>query len=106
MRTKGLALTRFFIDCVDRLVDPEAATVVTPREDDRGHQVSLRVDDAKELQGRLRARGVVVDHRPPSLLRLGFAPLYVSFADALRAAGTLAELLGHGERQGRRSSEA
>jgi kynureninase len=106
VRTKGLALTRFFMDCVDRLVDPEAATVVTPREDDRGHQVSLRVDDAKELQGRLRDRGVVVDHRPPSLLRLGFAPLYVTYADALRAAGTLAELLGQGERQGERSSEA
>ncbi|HEY5032386.1 MAG TPA: aminotransferase class V-fold PLP-dependent enzyme [Actinomycetes bacterium] len=106
VRTKGLALTGFFMDCVDRLVDPEAATVVTPRGDDRGHQVSLRVDGAKELQGRLRDRGVVVDHRPPSLLRLGFAPLYVTYGDALRAACALADLVGHGQRQGERSSEA
>jgi len=93
VRAKGLALTGFFMDCVDELLRPELAKVVTPRGDNRGHQVSLRVKDAPSLVDRLAERGVVVDSRPPDLLRCGFAPLYTTFADALRAAQVMADLL-------------
>ena len=67
--------------------------VLTPRGVDRGHQVTLRVPNAPGLAAALAARGVIADHRPGSLLRLGFAPLYVSYADALHAARTVAEVL-------------
>ncbi len=93
VRRKGLQLTAYFMDCVDALVDPATATVVTPRGDDRGHQVTVRAAAAADLVAALAARGVMVDHRPPELLRFGFAPLYVGYRDALLAAQVLAELL-------------
>ena len=41
----------------------------------------------------LIARGVVGDVRAPDVLRFGFAPLYVRFADGWDAARALAEVL-------------
>lgn len=41
----------------------------------------------------LIARGVVGDLRRPDVLRFGFTPLYVGFADAERAARVLGEVL-------------
>jgi kynureninase len=35
----------------------------------------------------------VTDHRPPATVRLGFAPMYVRFADALTAARELRRVL-------------
>ena len=93
VRAKGLALTGFFMACVDELIPAERVTVVTPRGPDRGHQVSLQVRGAGMLVGRLAERGVIVDHRPPDLLRCGFAPLYTGYRDALRAAQTLLDVL-------------
>jgi kynureninase len=96
LRAKSLALTEFFVDCVAELAP--AATSVTPAGEDRGSQVSLScVDvpgvDASDVMAQLIARGVVGDHRPPDLLRFGFTPLYTRFADALRAAEILGEIL-------------
>jgi kynureninase len=39
------------------------------------------------------ARGVVGDFREPDLVRLGFAPLYVSHLDAAQAAVALTDVI-------------
>ncbi len=44
--------------------------------------------------GALIARAWSATSAPPDVLRFGFTPLYVSFADAERAARVLAEVLG------------
>ena len=92
VRAQSLSLTRFFLECLGGLgVDLE---VVTPREDDRrGSQVSLRHPEAYAVVQALIARGVIGDFREPDLVRLGFAPLYVTHADALAAAQHLAAVL-------------
>ncbi|ASO22933.1 kynureninase [Actinoalloteichus hoggarensis] len=94
VRVKSLALTGFFMDCVAALTAPGRFRVLTPRDDDRGSQVSLSAPDAAELLPRLARAQVIGDHRPPDVLRFGFAPLYVGFADTLRAARILAETAG------------
>ncbi|MFF4328157.1 kynureninase [Streptomyces sp. NPDC001591] len=94
-RAKSLALTDFFLDCVAAYVPQGRVEVVTPREHGRrGSQVSLRTEGAREVMAELISRGVVGDFRAPDVLRFGFTPLYVGFADAERAARTLGHIFG------------
>ncbi|NEA51047.1 kynureninase [Streptomyces sp. SID10815] len=94
VRAKSLALTDFFLECVAAHVPAGRVTSLTPAAHaERGSQVALRCADAGEVMRRLIERGVVGDFRPPDVLRFGFTPLYVGFADAERAARVLAEVL-------------
>ncbi|MFE9722325.1 kynureninase [Streptomyces sp. NPDC005794] len=97
VRAKSLALTDFFLECVAAYVPEGRVASVTPAAHaQRGSQVSLRCEDAEETEPVMRAlieRGVVGDLRRPDILRFGFTPLYVGFADAERAARILGEVL-------------
>ncbi|GAB2924566.1 kynureninase [Streptomyces heilongjiangensis] len=95
VRAKSLALTDFFLRCVAAYVPEGRVECLTPvAHAERGSQVALRCDDAGEVMKRLIQRGVVGDFRHPDVLRFGFTPLYVGFADVERAARVLAETLG------------
>ncbi|MFI8422250.1 kynureninase [Streptomyces sp. NPDC085479] len=94
VRAKSLALTDFFLECVRAYVPEGRVTPVTPEaHGERGSQVALRCADAPAVMPELVKRGVVGDLRRPDILRFGFTPLYVGFADAERAAGILADVL-------------
>ncbi|SMD21309.1 kynureninase [Lentzea albidocapillata] len=86
----GLSLTAQFRMHVSNLTSLE---IITPDEIPRGNQISVRCPDAAEVIRKLIARGVIGDHRPPDILRFGFAPLYVTSADVRRAAEILAEVV-------------
>ncbi|MBT2541827.1 kynureninase [Streptomyces sp. ISL-44] len=95
VRAKSLALTDFFLECVAAYVPQGRVESVTPAEHaHRGSQVSLRTENAREVMGELIARGVIGDFRTPDVLRFGFTPLYVGFADVERAARTLGHIFG------------
>lgn len=85
VRAQSLSVTRTFIAALDALgVDLEIAT---PRDDERrGSQVSLRHPQAFAVTQALIARKVIGDFREPDIVRLGFAPLYVTHVDAVNAA--------------------
>ncbi|MFJ5848686.1 kynureninase [Streptomyces sp. NPDC092903] len=94
VRAKSLALTDFFLECVAEYVPEGRVSSATPAAHaERGSQVALRCEDAEPVMGALIARGVVGDLRRPDVLRFGFTPLYVGFADAERAARLLADVL-------------
>jgi kynureninase len=94
VRAKSLALTDFFLECVESYAPKGRVTSLTPVEHvARGSQIALRCADAPSVMGQLIARGVIGDLRRPDVLRFGFTPLYVGFADAERAARVLAEVL-------------
>ncbi len=92
VRARSLSLTGFFLECLTALgID---LPVATPAQDGRrGSQVSLRHPHGYAVVQALAARGVIGDFREPDIIRLGFAPLYVSHQDALEAAQALAEVL-------------
>ncbi|MER6911255.1 kynureninase [Streptomyces sp. NPDC000594] len=104
VRAKSLALTDFFLECVDGRLGERLGTglgepgcpvrSLTPAEHrHRGSQTALSCADAPVVMERLIARGVVGDLRRPDVLRFGFTPLYTSFADAERAASVLVDVL-------------
>ncbi|MFD4717779.1 kynureninase [Streptomyces sp. NPDC087659] len=94
VRAKSLALTDFFLECVEAYVPPGRVTPLTPAAHaERGSQVALACPDAPAVMETLIARGVVGDLRRPDVLRFGFTPLYVGFADTERAARVLADVL-------------
>ncbi|MET9684587.1 kynureninase [Streptomyces coeruleorubidus] len=95
VRAKSLALTDFFLECVAAYVPEGRVDCLTPvPHAERGSQIALRCDEAGDVMKRLIEQGVVGDFRAPDVLRFGFTPLYVGFADVERAARVLADTLG------------
>jgi kynureninase len=91
LRTKSLALADHVIE---RLSTMRSIEVLTPRDPQRrGSQVSISVPgEAVSLERELRARGIVVDVRPPDVIRLAAAPLYNSARDVWYLTETLQSL--------------
>jgi kynureninase len=95
---KSQALSEFFLESL-MAHGVEIELVSPPRSSDRGSQLSFRHTEAYAICQALIARGVIGDFRAPDVLRLGFAPAYLSFADMAAAARHLAEVLHTGEWQ-------
>lgn len=93
---KAQALSQFFLECLEALgVELELASPADVAA--RGSHLAFRHHEAHAICQALIARGVIGDFRDPDVLRLGFAPAYLSFADMAAAARHLAEVLARGE---------
>lgn len=101
LRRKSLALTDLFIALVEERCAGHGLGLATPREHAlRGSQVCLTRDEgAYAIVQALIARGVIGDFRAgtPDILRFGFTPLYVGFAEVWDAVEHLHQVLGTGE---------
>jgi kynureninase len=94
IRRKSIALGDLFIDLVDRHCEGLGMELVSPREGPRrGSHVSYRHPESYPVMQALIASGVIGDCRPPDLLRFGFAPLYLRYADVWQAVMRMAEIL-------------
>ena len=95
---KSRALSEFFLEALGEWgLDLE---LVSPLDSAaRGSQLSFRHAEAYAICQALIARGVIGDFRDPDILRLGFAPAYLRFADMAEAAQHLVEVLANGEWQ-------
>ena len=90
---KGRELTGQFIQLVDGRLRGRGFEVATPRDPAaRGSHVALVHPGAPRLMAALAERRVIGDLRPPSLLRFGFAPLYVRHVDVFDAVEALAHV--------------
>ncbi|WP_135853382.1 kynureninase [Halorussus salinus] len=80
VRAKSLRLTDYLTFLADERL-PECA-VGTPRDPERrGGHVAIEHPEAYRVSEALKDRGVVVDFRPPNVVRLCPSPLYTSFED-------------------------
>ena len=95
---KSQALSEFFRECLAAHgLDLDLVSPTDPAR--RGSQLSFRHPEAYALSQAPIARGVIGDFRDPDILRLGFAPAYLRFADMAEAARHLAEVFASGEWQ-------
>lgn len=89
----GQRLVGTFLDVVEA-TDDLGLELLTPRDADRrGAQLSFRHPQAYAIVRALHARGVVGDHRPPDVVRLGFSPTVVTEDDAAAAAHVLVDIM-------------
>ncbi|MEP2236543.1 MAG: kynureninase [Alteripontixanthobacter sp.] len=93
---KSRALSEFFLCCLEEL-GIDLPLVSPPNSAERGSQLSFRHEHAYAISQALIARGIIGDFRDPDILRLGFAPAYLRFADVADAARQLGEVLSSGE---------
>jgi kynureninase len=93
LTAKSRSLSQLFIDEVEARCGGEVR-LASPRDPNlRGSHVVFGHADGYAVMQALIARGVIGDFRAPNLMRFGFAPLYNSHAEMVRAAEILADVL-------------
>jgi kynureninase len=94
LRAKSIALCNYFIEGIDEFAAGYGLTLVTPREaEQRGSQVSYSCENGYAVMQALIDRGVIGDFRAPDIIRFGFTPLYLSFADVEKAVVILKDIV-------------
>jgi kynureninase len=97
LRERSIALTERFVSEVEASCSTHGLTLACPGDpQQRGAQVSLQHADAYPIVQALIEAGVVGDFRAPDVMRFGFAPLYVTEAQAAEAARRLQVVLDTG----------
>ena len=98
IREKSVALTEYLIGLVDERLP--ACSVGTPRESARrGGHVAVEHPEAEAVSAALKRRDVVVDYRPPNVVRVCPSPLYTSFEEVHRAVERFRKVLDEGEHE-------
>jgi len=95
VRAKSVRLTSYAVELAEAWLVPLGFGIASPRDPARrGGHVTLCRSDARGLNARLVARGVIPDFRAPDGLRLGLSPLSTSFAEVHRGLEVLREVAG------------
>lgn len=95
VRAKSLALSDFFLECVEAAgLAVQFSPATSLEHERRGSQVSLRfAGNGYAVMQALISRGVIGDYRDPDILRFGFAPLYNTFDEVWHAVEILHEIM-------------
>ena len=97
IRKKSQALSKLFRALVDQECGDFGFTCVTPVDEDaHGSHLSFAHEHAYPIMQAIIDHGVIGDFRQPNLMRFGFAPLYVRFADCFNAVTVLREVMLNG----------
>ena len=94
---KSRKLSGLFIDTIEALGDQSVRLASPADPADRGSHIIFGHPHAYAVMQALIARGVIGDFRAPDLMRFGFAPLYNSYSEIVRAAQILGEVLASSE---------
>ncbi|ELZ09520.1 kynureninase [Halovivax asiaticus JCM 14624] len=94
VREKSIALTEYLIDLVDEHLADRGVSIGTPRDPaHRGGHVALEHPEAERISEALRDREVIVDFRPPNVIRVAPAPLYVRYEDVYDVVEIVADII-------------
>lgn len=83
LRAKSILMTDYASYLTDELLAPFGFTLGSPRDSaQRGSHISIRHQEGYRINRALiEEMNVIPDFRAPDNIRLGFAPLYISFTD-------------------------
>jgi kynureninase len=83
LRAKSILMTDYASFLTDELLAPLGFSLGSPRDSaKRGSHISIRHEEGYRINRALiEEMNVIPDFRAPDNIRLGFAPLYISFAD-------------------------
>ncbi len=91
---KALGLSEVFLESLASSGAADSLQLISPRDaSKRGAQLGFSHKDAYAISRALAEQGVQTDFRSPDILRLGFSPLFLSYAECWRAGATLARIL-------------
>jgi kynureninase len=100
VQAKGRALGDLLIALSEARLAPLGCAIASLRDGKRrGNHVSLTHPAGQQIMQALIARGVIGDFRAPDVMRFGFGPLYVRYADIWDAVATLEDILKSAEWQ-------
>ena len=95
LRSKSVALSEMFRQQVGDSPALAELQLISPTDAaQRGSQLAYSHPHAYAVCQALIEHAVIVDFRAPDIIRFGFTPLYMRFADVWRAAETLADIVG------------
>jgi kynureninase len=95
VRERSITLSEDFVRRIE--ADCPELQLASPRDPARrGSQVSFRFAEGYAAMQALIARGVIGDFREPDVMRFGFTPLYIGFAQVETAARALVEIVRGG----------
>jgi len=83
LRAKSVSMTDYASYLTDELLAPFGFTLGSPRDSARrGSHISIRHEQGYRInRAMIEELNVIPDFRAPDNIRLGFAPLYISFSD-------------------------
>jgi kynureninase len=93
LRTTCIRLGDFFVEGYETFLSTSGFELGSQREGARrGGHIALLHPDAERMSKELIARSLIVDFRPPNVIRIAFSPLFLRFADVARLVGELSRL--------------
>ncbi|MCX7561743.1 kynureninase [Sulfitobacter sp. F26204] len=94
IRAKSQKMTQLFIDLVAQHPSCKALKLVSPTDPlKRGSHVSFEFENGYPVIKAMIEKGVIGDFRAPSIMRFGFAPYYLGFADIFDAVEIMADCI-------------
>ena len=94
---KSRKLSSLFVSEVEARCGSEVRLASPRNPGERGSHVVFAHPQGYAVMQALIARNVIGDFRAPDLMRFGFTPLYTRYADVVRAAEILGDILESGE---------
>lgn len=94
LRAKSIRQIELFDALVTQEIGAGTFTLISPRAPEmRGSQLCYAHENGWPIMRALIDRGVIGDFRAPDILRFGFTPLYLRYADVWSAVATLKAIL-------------
>jgi kynureninase len=94
---KSRKLSSLFVSEVEARCGSEVRLASPRNPGERGSHVVFAHPEGYAVMQALIARNVIGDFRAPDLMRFGFTPLYTRYADVVRAAEILGDILDSGD---------